>query len=197
MITEPYCTEAEADEYFSVRLNAEDWTSAGVVEANPSAGRQIRLTGEDGEIYSVKVIDDDGTKALGVSEYVEESEPGLYTRKYKSLVMASDAIDRLSFRGSKVDEDQDREFPRFDATTPPLDIKKACAEEALSLLQGNDPNEMLNGTRATSKSFDGASVSYDSNTALAHISAGITSAVAWSLLLPYLRDIRSIRFDRG
>ena len=197
MISEPYCTEEEADEYFSVRLNAEDWTGADVVDANPSAGSAIRVVGEDGEIYNIKVIDDDGTTALGISEYTDEGTPGLYTRKYKALVMASDAIDRLAFRGTKTDEDQDREFPRFDATTPPLDIKKACAEEALSLLQGNDPNEMLNGTRAASKSFDGASISYDNKTALAHISAGITSAVAWSLLFPYLRDIRSIRFDRG
>src|SRR3972149_1118119 len=57
----------------------------------------------------------------------------------KALLMATDAIDRLNFLSEKADDTQEHQFPRLGDIVVPQDIQEACAELALRLLDGVDP----------------------------------------------------------
>ena len=193
----PYCSEAEADIYFSGRLNSDSWFEADEVEVLDDNVDYIRMRDADGNVYNAQILVDGGAPAFQISDGEPESGGVLTTRKYKALVTASEALNRLAYRGVKTDDSQVLEFPRNDDTEIPDEIKKACAEEALSLLQGRDPVRMMEEMRTKERAFDGARKSYDTTVIPVHIVAGITSGVAWDFLQPYLRDNRSIRIDRG
>ena len=64
--------------------------------------------------------------------------------RLKALLMATRIIDRLNYFGSKVSESQEHQFPRTDGSnydsTVPQQIKDACCEIALALLDGVDVN---------------------------------------------------------
>lgn len=113
----------------------------------------------------------------------------------KALQMATNAIDKLNFRGELADDDQTLQFPRYADTSVPDDIKNACAEEAMSLLDGKDPELEYEGLRQTSMGYANVRLS-TSSTVPPNIVAGITSITAWRLLLPYLRDHTEVRLRR-
>jgi hypothetical protein len=124
------------------------------------------------------------------------------SNKTKALEEATQRIDRLQFRGSKVDEDQDLDFPRYygdeaDGTEViPDDIKIACFEVALSLLDGMNPEQEFMGLIVTRESFSKVSASYDRGLALEHLASGIPSLLAWSYLKPYLAYGKSVILHR-
>lgn len=130
--------------------------------------------------------------------------------RLKALHEASRLIDRLNFAGKKADPRQLLEFPRVSSAviqadlnlvtvniTTPADIKIACYEIALKLLDGYDPDFEADNLAATTQGFDGVRATYDRTAALEHTRAGIPSAVAWSYLRPYLVDsVRQVRLSR-
>ena len=118
------------------------------------------------------------------------------TEKTAALVEATQAIDRLNFCGDKYDADQTLEFPRGDDTTVPAAIQEANAEEAARLLSGVDPQDEFDDIFVTAHSFAGAKVTYDRRNPPIHIAAGIMSINAWRLLLPWLRDPRTMNLSR-
>lgn len=120
------------------------------------------------------------------------------TDRGKALVMATRHINALRFVGYPTTEAEDagNQFPRGTDTEVPEAIKQACCEEALALLDGETSQEARANGRITSERMSGVSITYDPSHVLEHTQSGIVSYNAWRLLVPYLYDSRSMRFDR-
>ena len=115
----------------------------------------------------------------------------------KGLVMATRAIDKLNFRGIRLNDNQALQFPRDTDTVIPQDIKDACAEEALALLDGKDPELERESLAITEQAFAQVKAKYDRDASRPiNILHGIMSMTAWGYLLPYLRDPLSMRISR-
>lgn len=118
------------------------------------------------------------------------------TDKEKALTQATNAIDRLNYKGEKTDSDQDNQFPRDNDSEVPDYIINACCELALTFLDGVDQEHEFNNMRVTSQSIDNVKTTYDRFSQPENILAGIPSIEAWRYLLPYLRDTKSVRRRR-
>jgi hypothetical protein len=114
----------------------------------------------------------------------------------KALIMSTRLIDRLNFAGSLASSDQQLQFPRGKDTTVPLDIEYACYEITLILLSGFDLEQETISLGVSSDAFSGVRTTYDSNTHMEHIRAGIPSITAWNYLKPYLSDPRQVLISR-
>lgn len=148
MITTAYCTEAEANTYFSGRLNTDAW--------------------------------DDATTA----------------ERSKALIQSTRIIDQLNFKGEKADESQELQFPRSGDTEVPDDIKCACSEIALALLDGVDPEIEADNLFMVSQGYANVRSTYDRQAQAEHSVGGVPSVTAWRYLLPYLRDTRAVDLSR-
>lgn len=116
--------------------------------------------------------------------------------RVKALTMATRDIDRLDFAGSKAVSTQENEFPRGQQSEVPEDIKIACCEIALALLDGVDPDQELDAIRMRSNNFVSVKTVYDTGSVPDHILSRIASATAWAYLRPYLREPRNVRLSR-
>ena len=116
--------------------------------------------------------------------------------KTKALAQATKIIDRLNFLGELADEDQDNQFPRDNDTEVPNDIKYACCEIALALLDGVDPEIEFENLSMVAQGYGNVKSTYDREIPAAHILAGVPSVTAWRYLSPYLRDPYSITLRR-
>jgi len=116
--------------------------------------------------------------------------------KDKALLNATRLIDRLNFRGKKNNDSQELQFPRNEDTVVPDDIKSACSEIALALLDGVDPELEWDNLRMVSQGYANVRSTYDANIPNEHISNGIPSVTAWRYLKPYLRDTQSVDMSR-
>lgn len=122
--------------------------------------------------------------------------------KDKALAEASNRIDRLRFKGSKVVADQERAFPRYygeeaDGTeTVPNDIKIACYESAFAVLDGVDPELELENLAVSSQGISSVRSTYARGEVPEHFAAGIPSAYAWRFLKPYIARGNIVRLRR-
>lgn len=143
-----------------------------------------------------------GTVALADTFFNEERlESDVWTRavsanKNKALIMATRAIDRLNIADEKTEAAQELQFPRGTDTSVPSEILQATYECAFSFLDGVDMDLEQEMLGVTSDAYSGARATYDSHFTQDHIRAGIPSARAWQLLLPYLRDPREVTLCR-
>ncbi len=119
-----------------------------------------------------------------------------YNDRLKALRTATRMIDRLNFEGEKYNSNQVLEFPRYPNNYIPVDIKIACFEIALSLLEGVDINNEIENLYTESRSYAATRISYNRSFIPDYIRAGIPSAVAWTYLRPYLIDPKIIRLHR-
>lgn len=120
--------------------------------------------------------------------FTEVWDDALDDDRTKALTMATRIIDRLNFVGEKADAAQEFQFPRGSDTDVPRDIKQACCEIALALLDGVDPDKEFENLFVTSNAFGGVRTSFDRPPVPGHTAAGVPSQTAWRLLFPYLRD---------
>jgi len=131
--------------------------------------------------------------------HVDAWDDATNSDKTKALTEGSSRIDRLQFRGSKVLETQDLEFPRYygdeaDGTeTVPDDIKIACYEVAFALLEDIDIDY---DPSVTGRVFADVRTTYDRMSPQAHLLAGIPSVYAWKFLQPYFARAKSIKTYR-
>ena len=114
----------------------------------------------------------------------------------KALIMATDAIDRLNFVSAKTDENQEHQFPRNGDVDVPQDIQEACAELALRLLDGVDPELEFENLTMVSQGYANVRSTYDRTNPAEHIVAGIPSVTVWRKIKPYLRDTRGVGINR-
>lgn len=115
--------------------------------------------------------------------------------KTKALAEATARINRLNFYSDKYLASQDNEFPRGTNASVPTNILDACAEIAIKLLDGFDEDEEIAKLYNTAESWGSMRI-VRREFSPDYISAGIPSVVAWRLLLPYLRDPKSVRMYR-
>jgi hypothetical protein len=118
------------------------------------------------------------------------------TNQEKALAMATDAINRLNFVGEMTDSNQENQFPRGGDTEVPQDIQEACAELAMRLLDGVDPELEFENLSMVSQGYSNVRSTYDRTTPAEHVVAGIVSITAWRKLKPYLRDSRTVELHR-
>lgn len=118
-------------------------------------------------------------------------------QKQQSLYEATEAIDKLNYRGDKTEETQVLQFPRGGDTDVPYDILFAAYNIALKLLEGFDPDLEIKQTLYTQQKFGPTESEYNPGrrTPL-HLLVGIPSIKAWHKLLPYLREPESITVQR-
>jgi hypothetical protein len=114
----------------------------------------------------------------------------------KALINATRIIDRLNFKGAKTVATQVLQFPRDNDTVVPDDIKSACSEIALALLDGVDPELEFENLNMVSQGYANVRSTYDRNLPSEHIAAGIPSVSAWRYLKPYLRDVNAVDVSR-
>jgi len=114
----------------------------------------------------------------------------------RALIQATKIIDRLNFAGDKTSETQENEFPREEDTTVPLDIQYACAEIAIKLLDGINPDMEVENLGLVSQGISTVKTTYDRSFVLEYMREGIPSAQAWSYLKPYLIDPNTIDVNR-
>lgn len=119
------------------------------------------------------------------------------TDRDKSLAMATKLIDRLNFLGDKTDESQELQFPRFSDNEVPQDIKDACCEIALKLLDGFDPEMEFENLLMVSQGYSNVRSTYDRSRVPEHLASGIPSVIAWRLLKPYIRDANTVDLSRA
>jgi hypothetical protein len=126
----------------------------------------------------------------------EEWDNATTVNRTKALETATRAIDRLRFKSQKTDSNQANEWPRGGDTEVPNDIKIACCEEALSLLEGRDPIMEEENLRTLSQTYANTKMAYDNKHIAEHIINGLTSPIAWRYLRPYLREINQVTLLR-
>lgn len=114
----------------------------------------------------------------------------------KALAMATKLIDRINYLGEKTDSSQELQFPRFSDTEVPQDILNACAEIALKLLEGFDPEMEFENLLMVSQGYANVRSTYDRSRVPEHIVAGIPSIIAWRFLKPYIRDEKTVDLYR-
>ncbi len=160
------------------------WTIEIVSDIPPDITDKSYATVAEGETYFTERLNsdawDDATEA----------------NKAKSLITATRLIDRLNFKGAKTDSEQTLQFPRDDDSSVPNDIKYACLEVALALLDGVDPEIEFENLSMVSQNYANVRSTYDRSIPNEHIVAGIPSVSAWRYLKPYLRDASSIDLSR-
>ena len=116
--------------------------------------------------------------------------------KSTSLIQATKMIDKLNFKGEMAVSTQALQFPRDDDTVVPQDIKDACSEIALALLDGVDPELEFENLRMVSQGYANVRSTYDKDSPPQHFVAGIPSVTAWRYLKPYLRDVHAVDLSR-
>jgi single-stranded DNA-binding protein len=136
---------------------------------------------------------EEGTAYLENNMYSDEWLDADNEQRTRALVHASRIIDTLQFKGTRSDPDQSGQFPRTEVGTPEA-VENAAYEIALALMQGNNPEQQEHDRRVTSTAFSVIRHSYDPANQPDYIRAGVPSATAWRLLLPYLVD--SVSFAR-
>ena len=118
------------------------------------------------------------------------------TNRQKALDMATNAIDRLNFLGEKADDTQELQFPRLGDTIVPVDIQEACADLAVRLLDGVDPELEFENLTMVSQGYANVRSTYDRTNPPEHIVAGIPCIEAWRKIKPYIRDTRGVGLTR-
>lgn len=118
------------------------------------------------------------------------------TDQIAALTMATQAIDNLNFLGELTEDDQENQFPRYEDDSVPTAIVNACCEIALSLIDGKDPEMEFENLTMSDFIYGEVKTKYNRRLLPEHIVAGIPSITAWRLLLPYIRDPRSIKMER-
>ncbi len=118
------------------------------------------------------------------------------TDRLKAREHATKIIDALQYRGLKTESDQVNEFPRDSATVVPQDILNACAEIALALLDGIDPEREREAFNVDQTSYSGVRSTYNRDFGQLSIGAGVPSRAAWDLMQRYLSDPSSVKIVR-
>lgn len=135
-----------------------------------------------------------------------------FDQQQASLYDATRIIDSLAYKGTKAVEDQVLRFPRngqlaldTDPTSPtyneliptvPSDVKEACCDVALALLDGIIPEREYGLLTRTAHGFANTRQQKDTQLVPPHLVAGVPSLDAWKKLVKYLRTNNGIILGR-
>lgn len=172
----PYATPIEATTYFANRLHTEPWDSLQDTQAAPEI------------VANLLAI----PPVIGVPAVLFAYHPD----KIKALNHATMILERLNIRGTKTSLVQELQFPRSPDTAIPADVKAACCELALALLDGVDPDLEFENLRMAQQIIGGAKTTYDRTTDVEHIAAGVPCVAAWRLIKPFMHDTNAVSITR-
>lgn len=113
----------------------------------------------------------------------------------KALNHSEDIINKLPFIGEKTEETL---FPRLideEVVELPDNVKYACAEIAIKLLDGHDPEKEYEEALIKTHAFGNIRIERNDNYP-EHVIAGVPSITAWRMLRPYLRSPTNIGIFR-
>jgi hypothetical protein len=113
-----------------------------------------------------------------------------------ALAQATREIDKINFRGKKTSTAQERPFPRDDDSAVPQEVLEAVCEEVLTLLEEIDARKEFENLNLVSQGYANVRSTYDRGSLPAHVLVGLTSAVAYMKLKPYIRDGKNIDVNR-
>lgn len=127
---------------------------------------------------------------------VSDWDNAINNDREKSLVMATQAIDKLNYAGDKHLSTQILQFPRLDDIVVPVEVEYAAYEIALALLGGYDKDQEIETLGVMSESHSGIRTTYDVDYVNEHKRAGIPSSEAWDYLKPFLRTQTQLKISR-
>jgi len=177
-----YGTEAEADEYFSLRLHSCAWEAAKPLtrrKALIAATRILNTLRYKGVKNAVHVLlpEDDSSTVNDTCGCLEDLVP----------------VEDLK----AADLSQPNQFPRGSDTVVPCEIVEATYEIAYALLDGKDPDMELEALGISSQGIESVRTTYSrAQIPIEHIINGVPSPAAWRLIRPYLFDDDCFRIDR-
>jgi len=179
--TSYYGDLTEANAYFSMRLHETAWSDASPADrpkALSAATQIIDTLNYKGYKHPVYVL---------LQEYDLKEIPsavGSYTAPTLEQIRLAEASQEL-------------EFPRGADTEVPEAICRACYEIAHTLLDGKDPELELENLGIESQGYASVRTTFSrKHVPVEHIVNGVPSALAWRLLVPFLRDDDAIRVSR-
>lgn len=172
-----YGTIADANEYFESRLHSESWNDAdptdrpkALIEATRVID-SLRYKGVKNSVWKV-MYDSDGNKLI--------DDPPT-----RDAIIAADAEQYL-------------EFPRGEDTEVPKEIKWACYEMALALIEGFEPEDAADRLNIVRQSYAAVKTTYANDSiAMEYLVYGIPTARIWHWLRPYLSGVNPIRISRA
>ena len=176
-----YGTVADATAYFANRLHSSAWTDA----ANTDHPKALWA--------ATQIIDTLNYKGFKHPVYVLLQSYGLKDLPVAIGIYKSPTFEELmAAEGS-----QELEFPRGADTEVPEAIRRACYEITHTLLDGKDPELELENLGIVSQGYASVRTTFSrTHVPVEHIVNGVPSALAWRLLLPFLRDDDAIRVSR-
>jgi hypothetical protein len=179
-----YGTLAEAQQYFAMQLHSTAWDFA-----EPKDRPKALLA-------ATKIID--ALNYKGVRHTVYVLLQSMIRERDPSDVFYDTYLARLREDQLRAAElAQPLEFPRGSDTTVPADIRRACYECAIALLDGKDPQQELENLQITAMGMGLVRTHYErSQVPQRHILNGVPSFTAWCLLQPFLRDGSSLKVSR-
>jgi hypothetical protein len=172
---------SEADAYFAMRLYETAWTDAPVAD-HPKA-----------LWAATQIIDTLNYKGFKNPVYVLLQTYGLQDIPTAISNLTSPTIEEIMI----AEASQELEFPRGADIVVPEAIRRACYEIAHTLLDGKDPELELENLGIVSQGYASVRTTFSrTHVPVEHIVNGVPSAMAWRLLLPFLRDDDAIRVSR-
>lgn len=178
-----YGTLTEANDYFDARLHSESWADSA------PADRPKALT------EATRIIDNLNYKGVkhALWSIMYEADPS-QTGNYRKILVNPPSRDAMI----AADATQDLEFPRGQGTEVPQEIKWACYEIALALIEGFDPEDATDRLNVIRQSYSAVRTTYDNTSAaMEYLVYGVPTARVWNWLKPYLTDSRIIRNSRA
>ncbi len=172
---------SEADAYFAMRLYETAWTDA------PDADHPKALWA------ATQIIDTLNYKGFKNPVYLLLQQYGLEDIPTAIGSRTSPTIEEIML----AETSQELEFPRGADTEVPEAIRRACYEIAHTLLDGKDPELELENLGIISQGYASVRTTFSrTHVPVEHIVNGVPSAMAWRLLVPFLRDDDAIRVSR-
>lgn len=127
--------------------------------------------------------------AADVVQYAKDRQHTFSTSVNVLLIKAMDYIESLSYKGSKLTRDQGLQWPRYnviidgyylDSDIIPNELKKALAECAIAIDQGNDPMQNI-PVQVLRQKVDVLEIEYQAGSPQYEINRRIKNAM-WKLL---------------
>lgn len=178
---EYYGTLTEANEYFDMRLYEDAWYGA------PLADRPKALWAAS------KIIDTLNYKGFKHPVYVLLQANSLADLPRDLSSTSIPSLDEVL----TAEASQWLEFPRGADTTVPEAVRIAEYEIAHTLLDGKDPEKELENLGIISQGYASVRTTFSrTHVPVEHIVNGVPSALAWRLLVPFMRDEDVILLSR-
>ena len=177
-----YGTIADANTYFSSRLHSESWS-----DSTPSDRPKALLE-------ATRLIDSLNYKGVKNSVWSVMYEWNAASEKYEKILTDSPTRNEII----TADSSQELEFPRGQDTEVPTEIKWACYEIALAIIEGFDPEDAVDRLHIVRQSYSAVKTTYDSDSAsIEYLGYGIPTARVWRWLRPYLSGENPIKISRA